>query len=99
VQRSIRAVDHAVHTKDGDGDVLAFVLPETSSEGGSIFAAKLAGQIASLADEHGQRLAASDIVTAVATFPDDEPAVESIVERFRRITAAHFPEAGVSVAD
>ncbi len=99
VGRSVRAVDHAVHAKEGDNHLLAFVLPETSAEGARIFAGKLAEQVADLAAEHHLHLEASSIATSVASYPDDPETVRRVVGRFRDIAADEFPEAADSIAD
>ena len=92
VERSVRNVDHAVHATDGESDVLAFVLPETSAEGARTFAAKLVEQVASLAAEHSVKIDPSAVSTSAATFPDDPAGVESMTARFRELAAVEFPE-------
>ena len=99
VQRSVRAVDHPVHARDGAAAVLAFVLPETSAEGARIFGAKLSEQIASLAGEHHLNLDSEAITTIVASYPEEPAAIGEIVSRFRRIAVEEFPEAAESRAE
>ncbi|MDH5371322.1 MAG: hypothetical protein OEX97_00090 [Acidimicrobiia bacterium] len=99
LRRSIRTVDHAVHAKDDDIEVIAFVLPETSAEGARIFAGKLTEQIAGLAKEHGLELNPSDISTTVGSYPDDPAIIEQVVARFRAIATEEFPEAAESIPD
>ncbi len=99
VERSVRAVDHAVHARDDDKEVLAFVLPETSASGAQVFAGKLVEQVAALAAEHGIRMDIGQITTTVASYPDQEENVERIMERFREIAAEDFPESAASSID
>lgn len=99
VQRSVRTVDHAVYAREGDRDLLAFVLPETSVAGARTFAGKLRDQVVTLAAEHSLTLDAGSITTSVASFPDDPASVDEIAARFRRISAVDFPEAADSASD
>ncbi len=99
VQRSVRAVDHAAHASDGDKEVLAFVLPETSAQGARIFAGKLSEQVVALAAEHGMGLDPAAISTMVVSFPDDPTGVDRVTARFRTIALNEFPETAGSFAD
>ncbi|NNC39399.1 MAG: hypothetical protein HKN95_01810 [Acidimicrobiia bacterium] len=97
VERGVRTVDHAVHATDGESELLAFVLPETSAEGARTFAAKLVEQVASLAAEHSVEINPSTVTTSTSTFPDDPAGVEALTARFREIAAVEFPESPESL--
>lgn len=97
VERGVRTVDHAVHATDGESELLAFVLPETSAEGARTFAAKLVEQVASLAAEHSVEINPSAVTTSTSTFPDDSAGVEALTARFREIAAVEFPESPESL--
>jgi GGDEF domain-containing protein len=87
---SIRSVDRAVHAFDGTRHRFAVVLPETASQGASVFSARLRDWVTRYLGERG---ASTDgVTTREVTFPDDETALRQLHDEFAAIDRVEHPE-------
>ncbi len=86
IERGKRAVDAAMHARDGKADVIVVILPATGNEGAHTFAAKLAGVLTTLVGE------TVELDATVITFPDAPEELGRFVDGFRTIVAQDFPE-------
>lgn len=87
IRSSARNVDQVVHATHDGIDIFSVVLPETGVEGSRIFAEKLTQHLnESVGGQPG------GWTSNAVTFPDDEPELNALIERYRAIVKDDFPE-------
>ena len=92
LRASVRTVDRAVHTREGNRHRLAVVLPETSRQGAVVFSERLAEKISEYLAEKGANIG-DGLVGQSFTYPDDEPAIQVLRSEFAAIDKDEHPEA------
>lgn len=85
LRANVRTVDDITHAREAGTDVFGFVLPQTNADGAAVFVDKLTAALTMIVP--GER----QYVATKATFPDDTSQMESIVERFRKVSAREHP--------
>jgi GGDEF domain-containing protein len=90
LSESIRTVDRAVHSIDGDHHRLAVILPETGKTGGEVFAGKLAADVSAWLLADGVA-AGGPIRAQVIAYPDDEEALHRLSTDFAAIDHVEHP--------
>ncbi len=86
IRSGARTVDQVVHATQDGTDIFSVVLPETGAEGARVFAGKLTEQLGA-ADGSKDPWTASTV-----TFPTDETGLSALIDRFRTILRADYPE-------
>ncbi len=86
IRSGARTVDQVVHATQDGVDIFSVVLPETGGEGARVFAGKLTEQL-DAADRSTDPWTATTV-----TFPSDETGLAELIDRFRAILRADYPE-------
>lgn len=86
IRSGARTVDQVVHATQDGVDIFSVVLPETGAEGARVFAGKLTEQL-DAADRSTDPWTATTV-----TFPSDETGLAELIDRFRAILRADYPE-------
>jgi GGDEF domain-containing protein len=87
---SVRSVDRAVHSADGERHRVAVILPETHGDGARLFTDRLAARLTEWLAGHGVRGEGAAGTTVVA-FPGDETALEALRGEFAALDQAEHP--------
>ncbi|MDQ3107106.1 MAG: hypothetical protein M3Q68_04800, partial [Actinomycetota bacterium] len=85
LHEAVRAVDRAVHARDGSVHRFAVVCPETGAEGAQVFAGRLAERVGAFVRSRGVRLADGELVSVACTYPGDDGRLASLREQFAAI--------------
>lgn len=88
LRTSIRSVDRAGFGRYERRMFAAVILPETEASGAIVFANNLRERIRGVIEGQGIR---EKITTTVATYPDDEPAIQAVADHFAEIAKIEFP--------
>lgn len=91
IKDSIRTVDRGVHAVDGERHRFATILPETGSEGGRVFAGRLAERMSEVLAHRGA-IDPQRVSFDVATFPGDSEDLQELRRDFASLEALEHPE-------
>ena len=86
IRSGARTVDQVVHATEDGTDIFSIVLPETGAEGARVFAGKLTAQL------DGEDGAPGSWAASTVTFPTDEAGLTELIDRYRSILKADYPE-------
>jgi len=89
---SVRTVDRAVHARDGNKHRLAVVLPETATEGATVFTERLAEKVSEYLIGRGAKIDAP-LNRQTFTFPEDQAGIVALRQEFALIDRSEHPEA------
>ncbi len=92
LNEAVRAVDRAVHARDGSVHRFAVVCPETGTEGAQVFASRLAERVGAFVRSRGVDLADGELVSVACTYPGDDGRLASLREQFAAIDRSEHPE-------
>jgi GGDEF domain-containing protein len=79
---SVRTVDRVAHVRDGDVHRFVCVLPETGTEGATIFTDRFADSVHEFLQGRGIDVERSALATQALTVPGDDDELQTLRERF-----------------